>query len=196
MPVDNELTFVERAAYRVVDVMDRRRFLRRLAQGSFVAVAGSTVGLLPGILRNLPAAAATCGTCNSTGFGCPTVSGVGLGCGTSRCCNYLRPGAPTNCKCGTTTTGTAADPPAGSVCFSGTSYCGGNDLRTWPGWCWTCSKTIQYSGYCNKWTTTCCDCKTSATLCGDPDMGGGTDQGRCISYSAMKTTFYPTCNGC
>ena len=175
------MEIVEALAEGAAIAINRRRFLRRLANGTFFVAATAAAGGGVDILR-ATVAWATDETCcegsNNVGLGCPSSSISGYPCGPSRCCNYIRPGAPNNCDCGL----------SGADCKTNTqsSNCYGRDKRDWSlDGCWTCRGPCYRCStdppiQCRR-VTTCCDCKTNADHCNDPDKGN--NRGRCISYS-------------
>jgi hypothetical protein len=119
--------------------IERNRFLRRMAQSTFlgfVAVSSGTASVF-GFLAN-PAAAAS-GPC------CPSCCGPSPCCNTS-CCNKVC------CR----SSPTYACKNNGSTCLG---YAG-----TWSGpSCWSCVDMT------NCLTITCCDCKTNnQTVCSNP----------------------------
>lgn len=167
---------VQGAAEVVARRINRRRFLRRAADGVFRGVALLASGAaIETVLAGI--ASATSGTCSGPGPGCPGAL-ADYPCGPSRCCGFIRPGAPANCDCG-----------ASGVCRSNSgSYpnCYGHDYRHYPqntGGCWTCISNCHSSV---RRTTTCCDCKTNASVCNDPDLGS--NRGRCIAWSQSQTS--------
>ena len=165
---------VEKFAVGVTRLLDRRSFLRKIAGNAFKAAAVLAVG---GTLVDVMATPAYANCGGAAGSGCPKVTNingnvVSRGCGTSRCCNYLRSGTSSNCKCA-----------SGTSCKSTTGYCYGKDTRYWGSGCWSCTVTTKYTGGCYYgYTTTCCDCKTNADACNDPDLGS--NRGRCIGWSS------------
>jgi hypothetical protein len=159
---------VERAAEQVATTIDRRRFLRRAAQGTFYTVAVITAGGGLDVLRAATAWAYTssCAGAGNVGAGCPSGGHYGNPCGPSRCCSHLGT-RPAGCNCES----------SGHGCKSGTTRCKGKD-DTWGGTaCWTCNGPSYKSGDCYfRRQTTCCDCKTSG--CSD-------SSGHCISWSSI-----------
>jgi hypothetical protein len=156
--------------------INRRRFLRRTADQVFRGVALLASGAAIGTIFE-GVASATSGTCSGPGLGCPGAL-ADYPCGSSRCCGYIRPGAPNNCDCGASGTCRANSP----------SYpnCYGHDYRHYQidtGGCWTCISNC-HSGV--RRTTTCCDCKTNASVCNDPDKGS--NRGRCIAWSQSQSS--------
>lgn len=146
-----------RLGKQAAQAIDRRRFLRKVAAATFAGVATVMTGHLPALADDDLVCMGTIGT------GCPG-STYGNPCGPSPCC--IASGRSTACKCAT-----------GTTCKN-TANCLGKDAHTWGTTdnCWTCITGWKYWGpNCSvKYTTTCCDCKTSG--CGDPSS-------RCIGYS-------------
>lgn len=162
-----------RAAERTAVTINRRRFLRRVANTMFAAVTGVATGVgWSAILSSVAQAAHTqaCSGNPNSLKGCPGAA-AGYPCGPSRCCNYTTGHA--GCNCG--------KPGANCKTNSENSNCYSNDFRDYGDGCWTCNGPCN-SG--NRIITTCCDCRTSAARCNDPDLGGG--YGRCVAHS--KTT--------
>lgn len=163
----------ERFAQGVASRIDRRRFMRRLARGAFFTCALASVGSASGIRSELARLVVRGDTCSGPGPGCPGAV-RGNPCGMSRCCNFIRAGAPNNCNCKEGTTGCKENGESPN--------CYGGDTRVYSNRCWTCVGPCS-SG--TRYTTTCCDCKTNANHCNDPDLGG--NRGRCISYHSTTS---------
>lgn len=172
---------VRRGAEEVAARMNRRRFLRRAANTVFYAVsvasAGGGLALIQGSRAWAVAVDAhVCEGQANVGPGCPNDPILNGPCGPSRCCNFIRSGAPANCNCakGATNCKTQADSP----------NCFGEDHRFWlTTGCWSCRGdcfVCPGGGASCRRVTTCCDCKTHAGNCNDPDQGG--NRGRCINY--------------
>jgi hypothetical protein len=176
---------VEFLAESVVEGVDRRRFLRRAAHGSFMALALISTGAGAQVLKTtLPQLVVMGDTCSGPGLGCPGAS-HGNPCGSSRCCNTTRDTTPNNCDCsvGVNTTTCKTN---GSASSTTSPNCYGGDTRFYAARCWTCV------GPCSggtRWTTTCCDCKTNASVCHDPDFGS--NRGRCIAYHQTSANCTP-----
>jgi hypothetical protein len=164
-----------RAAERTAITINRRRFLRKVADSLFTGMAVAATGAgWSTILSSVANAtdASHCAGQSDQGPGCPGAN-AGYPCGPSRCCNYTTGHA--GCDCGR----------AGAKCKTNSenSNCYSKDLREYSvDGCWTCNNAPCISG--SKIVTTCCDCRTSAARCNDRDLGGG--YGRCIAHS--KTT--------
>jgi hypothetical protein len=161
----------------IAAAVDRRRFLRRTANATFVMVATIAAGGVLDVLRPEAAWAHT-GCASAKGLGCPSNASHPHPCGTSRCCNYLRSGTPSSCNCR----------KSGSTCKSNSDSpnCYGKDTRYYSDGCWTCTGSCVNCYYCYcRTVTTCCDCKTNASRCKDPDLGG--NRGRCIAWSAVSS---------
>lgn len=177
---------VERAAEEIAANIDRRRVLRRIATGTFYAIAGTALGGGLDIWKAAIAQAAVnleCAGSGNTGLGCPNTTTSGFPCGPSRCCNHIRSGMSSNCDCQSSSTS--------ATCKNDGVYCFGKDERAWtssslsPG-CWTCVGPCYKCGTTTcKDHTTCCDCKTSHTRCNDPSINGG--HGRCIAWVTSRT---------
>lgn len=170
---------LERVAEHTAVTMNRRGFLRRAANKLFAGIAVAAAGAGWTAIMSTAAQAVVnmvCEGASNRGLGCPGAA-AGYPCGPSRCCNFIRSGAPANCNCG-----------SGGNCLGQASSpnCFGNDFRFWgtssasPG-CWTCNGPCSGG---SRIVTTCCDCKTNASNCKDPDLGS--NRGRCIAHS--KTT--------
>lgn len=157
---------VRSASVRLVGAMDRRRFLRRMATGTFATVAGLAAG---GFVNPARAFAYTSYCETTIGTGCPK------GCGPSPCCSSLSSG----CDC--------ADGSGGCLSSSQKGCCNGK-VGDWQGTsCWTCSYT-ECIGQCKyNVSTTCCDCAITCGSCG---------QSRCISYSTTMTYAGGCPSGC
>jgi hypothetical protein len=176
---------VESVAEAVTFTIDRRRFLRRAANSTFYILSVSAAGGVLSLLGEQSALAAVnveCAGLGNTGLGCPNQAASGYPCGPSRCCNQVRSGTPAGCDCSVGSNSVTCKT------HTGNQYCFGSDHRAWldgslsPG-CWTC--TSQCFNICGpqgpcKTITTCCDCKTDAAACNDPNLGSG--RGRCIAY--------------
>lgn len=174
---------LERVTERVVDVIDRRRFLRKMATTAFSTLAMLAAGAGLDLLRSRPAWASHVTACSGNGLGCPSQPAANNPCGMSRCCNYIRARTPRNCNCR----------KSGATCKTNSDSvnCYGRDTRAYTDGCWTCpGRCVSCTGGCCRIQTTCCDCKTNATNCGDPDLGG--NRGRCIAWA--QTAF--SCAGC
>jgi hypothetical protein len=132
--------FMQNTSIRLATAMNRRRFIRRAATGTFAGVAS----LAAGRLLSPSSAFAYASDCESTtGPGCPK------GCGPSYACSVQS----NVCHC--------SDGNGG--CKSGTIQCNGN-YNDWGSTnCWTC--TYDYCdtglGYYYQVQTTCCDCATT-----------------------------------
>jgi hypothetical protein len=166
-------SLADRFAEEIATKTSRRRFIRLMARTSFITFSLASVGQTGQLLKAAVARLAPLGdTCSGPGLGCPG-SAAGNPCGPSRCCNYVRPNTNANCDCATD-----------FQCHNGGTYCFGNDGRAYPDYCWTCHGPCSTVSFCPthqvQTRTTCCDCKTSASLCNDPDKGSG--KGRCIRY--------------
>jgi hypothetical protein len=149
--------YLQGVSVRLAKAMDRRRFIRRAASGTFAGVAALTAGRLISPTK----AFAYASVCESTtGYGCP------YGCGPSKCCAAQTGG----CVC--------SDGHGG--CKSGTTNCHGK-IGDWGGQsCWTC--TWRYCGDLTvlyQVSTTCCDCYTTGCS-SDPDH-------ICIAYLSTTT---------
>jgi hypothetical protein len=164
---------VEKFAVGVARLLDRRSFIRKVAANTFKAAAVFAVG---GTVVDVMATPAYANCGGSAGAGCPKATDinghvVSRGCGTSRCCGYLN-GRRSSCNCA-----------SGTSCKTTSGYCYGKDTRYWSTGCWTCTVVTKRSGGCYYgYVTTCCDCKTSASRCSDPNLGSG--YGRCIGYTS------------
>lgn len=127
---------------RLAAAMNRRRFIRRAAAGTFAGLASLAAGRLISPATAFGYASACDGP---QGHGCP------FGCGPSTCCS-IRSGG---CHCSNGAGG----------CQNGTAHCHGK-ANTWGGQsCWTCTHENCLSRCYYRVTTTCCDCAT--TGCGD-----------------------------
>ncbi len=164
---------IEQFAVGVTRAIDRRSFLRKAAGNAFkVAAVLAASGTLADLLAT--PAYASCG--GAAGAGCPKITDinghvVSRGCGTSRCCSYLN-GRPSSCNCA-----------SGTTCKSITGYCYGRNTNDYATGCWTCTVVTKRSGSCYYgYVTTCCDCKTNASRCSDPNEGGG--YGTCIGWTS------------
>lgn len=173
-----------RIAEVLVERIDRRRFMRRLARGAFVALAlGSTAGGRHVLRRNLVQLVVKGDTCSGPGLGCPGAA-KGYPCGSSRCCNTTRSGTPANCDCSVGSNSTTCKTHSSTDTSTTSRNCYGDDTRFYAN-CWTCV-------HCNtsthtQWTTTCCDCQTDRTNCADPNIDG-TNRGRCIAFHSTSTS--------
>jgi hypothetical protein len=174
---------IDKVAATVPTLIDRRGFFRKAAANMFKAAAVLSVGGGMSTFFSTPAFA-TCG--GAAGLGCPTAiplgggAAVSRGCGTSRCCNHIRTGAPSSCNCAT-----------GTTCKT-TSPCFGNDFRDYPTGCWTCSVATYEDpqGCIFGYVTTCCDCKTSRSICLDPSVSTiDSTRGRCIGWTSTYKKF-------
>ncbi len=131
--------YFENATVKLATAMNRRRFLRRMATGTFAGVAA----LAAGELISTSVAFAYPATCETTtGPGCP------YGCGPSWACSVQSGG----CHCSNGNGG----------CQNGTINCQGNynDWGTGIN-CWTCVYEGCDNHSRNRYTTTCCDCATT-----------------------------------
>jgi hypothetical protein len=173
------MLLVENLATRAATTIDRRRFLRRLAEGSFIAVATVAAGGGLDVLRASVAWAVDetcCAGQPNVGDGCPNTSTSGYPCGPSRCCSYTS--GHTGCNC--------SKSGAGCKTQSENANCFGPDSRHYSqSTCWSCRGPCYRCStdppiQCRK-ITTCCDCKTDASACNDNDLGSG--YGRCVSYN-------------
>ena len=178
---------IDRFAQGVVETMDRRRFLRRAARGAFVVLALGTTASGRQVLRSSLGQMVVKGdTCSGPGSGCPGAA-KGNPCGSSRCCNFIRSGAPNNCDCSVGSNSTTCKTNSPNSTSTTSPNCYGRDSRFYsssPVGCWTCV-------YCNtstntRWTTTCCDCKTNKSNCNDPNVDG-TNRGRCIAFHSTSS---------
>lgn len=155
-------TVANRLASKIALTIDRRRFLRKSAQGAFFFFSAGALGAGLDWAGTQKAFAHTahCAGSGNMGLGCPGGS-AGYPCGPSRCCGYIRSGYPTSCNCSNGSGG----------CITN-SHCLGEQYNIYSSGCWTCS---YFNSTNNKlYTTTCCDCGT--TGCGD-------SSGRCVSVS-------------
>jgi hypothetical protein len=177
--------FVNVTAQELAARINRRRFLRRAANTIFYAVSVTAAGGGLSLVQGSRAWAIAvdmhiCEGVGNEGKGCPDDPILNGPCGPSRCCNFIRAGAPSNCNCakGALDCKTQSDSPN---CYS-------NDLRAWPQTgCWSCRGDCfrcPDGGSCRR-VTTCCDCKTNQANCNDPNLGYGDNRGRCINYDIV-----------
>lgn len=167
-----------KVAEAVVEKIDRRRFMRRAARGAFIALALGSTASGRHVLRSSLAQLVVKGdTCSGPAPGCPG-SAAGNPCGSSRCCNYIRSGAPNNCDCSVGSNSTTCKTHSTSATSTTSPNCYGDDTRFYSNRCWTCVGPCS-SG--TRYTTTCCDCKTNKANCNDPNIDG-TNRGRCIAF--------------
>lgn len=174
---------VETLAESAAISINRRRFIRRLANGVFYVAATTAAGGGLSILRSTVAWATdeTCceGSANA-GIGCPSSTLSGYPCGPSRCCNYTN-GRPANCDCATNSGGCKSNAQSNNCHGQDLRHYGGTGCWTCRGPCFRCNTTPPQQ--CRK-VTTCCDCKTTADNCNDVDQGG--NRGRCISWDTQQ----------
>ena len=181
-----------RIAQGVAERIDRRRFFRRAASGTFYVVALWAAGGIRSLAyADLTDTITTSGTCYGPGPGCPSGGYTNNPCGPSRCCNYIRSGAPASCDCsvGSNTATCKTHDSTGTVTRTTSPNCYSKDLRHYMSTsCWTCVGPCYSCGDLQKCkiVTTCCDCKTNKSNCNDPDIDG-TNRGRCIAYNSIIT---------
>lgn len=164
-------TLVERLAARVAASTDRRSFLRKAAANTFKGVAIVMAGGGLSVAMATPAWAHCGDSCAHRGAGCPTISGGGecRTCGPSRCCRHVRSGTSSKCNCAN-----------GTACKTVSGYCYGRDKRHYATGCWSCTVNAKRSDGCyNRYIIACCDCKTHASRCHDPNSYGD-GRGTCV----------------
>lgn len=137
--------YLQGVSVRLATAMNRRRFIRRAASGTFAGVASLAVGQL----INPASAFGYASACDGPqGHGCP------FGCGPSTCCSVQSGG----CHCSNGAGG----------CQSGTTNCRGYEGDWGGASCWTCTHDNCLGQCYYRVSTTCCDCHTM--YCGsDPD---------------------------
>lgn len=171
---------VNRAVAGLATTMDRRQFIRRVAEVSFVTaatfVAGVAIDRDEAFAQNLACDGSTIGY----GYpGNPIYSGNAPPCGPDPCCHALQ----TGCQCWNDTTQT---------CINNGGTCGGNYPHSewYPGNCWTCYGNYYTCGTCQcRYITTCCDCYLTPAYY--LDCNPHTDDEVCIGVSMVHEKLCP-----